>query len=119
VKNEFRFRAEHRLRQEAEYKGVFAKRRVLRGELRELYFGPSNVGSARLGVVIPKRNAALAVTRNYCKRLAREWFRHRRTELPALDLVVRLAKSIKAMNRDSLAPALREDFDMLLKRLPQ
>ena len=107
------------MRQEAEYKGVFAQRRVLRGALLDLHFGPTTAGSARLGVVVPKRNAALSVTRNYCKRVAREIFRQRRTELPALNLVLRLAKSTKAMSRESLANTLREDFDKLLKRLPQ
>ena len=116
---EFSFRPEHRLRQEAEYKGVFAKRRVLRGAFLDLHFGPNTSGGARLGVVIPKRNAALSATRNYCKRVARELFRHRRAELPALNLVLRLAKSTKTMSRESLAPALRDDFEQLLKRLPQ
>ena len=121
VAGEFRFRPRHRLLQAAEYTGVFGQRRVLRGALLDLHFRPGAAESARLGLVIPKRNAALSVTRNYCKRVARELFRQRRAGLPVLDLVLRLARPIKSTSREphSLGPALREDFDKLLKRLPR
>ena len=119
---ELRFRPQHRLLQTAEYTGIFGQRRVLRGALLDLHFGPGATGTARLGLVIPKRNAALSVTRNHCKRVARELFRHRRAELPALDLVLRLARPVKSTSREfreSFGPALREDFEKLLKRLPR
>ena len=134
--NEFRFRRQYRLLQAAEYTGIFGQRCVLRGNLFDLHYGsvasttvpPSVAGplplGPRLGLVIPKRNAALSVTRNHCKRVARELFRQQRAELPALDLVLRLAKPLKSVNgskasRESLAPLLREDFNKLLKRLPR
>ena len=119
--NAFRFRQQHRLLLTAEYTGIFGQRRVLRGSLFDLHFGSvaDTKSTARLGVVVPKRNAALSVTRNYCKRVAREIFRHRRSELPTLDLVLRLAKPTKTMSREALGPILREDFDKLLARLPR
>lgn len=122
---EFCFRRQQRLLQSAEYTGVFGQRRVLRGALLDLHYGPSISGTARLGLVIPKRNAALSVTRNYCKRIARELFRQEYAKLPALDLVLRLARPTKGIHgidgkpRESLGPLLREDFDKLLKRLPR
>lgn len=116
---EFRFRPQHRLLQTAEYTGVFGQRRVLRGALLDLHYGPSESGTARLGLVIPKRNAALSVTRNYCKRVAREAFRCQREQLPQLQLVLRLARPTKTMDRESLGVALRDDFNKLLKRLPR
>lgn len=116
---EFRFRPQHRLLQTAEYTGVFGQRRVLRGALLDLHYGPGDGGTARLGLVIPKRNAALSVTRNYCKRLAREAFRCQRAELPTFNLVLRLARPTKAMSREVLGAALREDFSKLLQRLPR
>lgn len=119
VANEFRFCRAHRLLRTAEYSEVFGKRRVLRGELLDLHFSPAAAGSARLGLVMPKRNAALAVTRNRCKRIVREIFRERRAELPAFNLVLRLAKSTKAIAREALASVVREDFDKLLRRLPR
>lgn len=119
---ELRFRPQHRLLQTAEYTGIFSQRRVLRGALLDLYFRPGTAETARLGLVIPKRNAALSVTRNHCKRVARELFRLRRAELPALDMVLRLARPLKATGREfreSFGPALRTDFEKLLSRLPR
>ncbi len=125
---EFRFRPQYRLLQAAEYTGIFGQRRVLRGTLFDLHYGPNASATlptgARLGLVIPKRNASLSVTRNHCKRVARELFRQQRAELPALDLVLRLARPLKSANgstasRESLGSLLREDFDKLLKRLPR
>ena len=118
----FCFRPQHRLLQAAEYAGILGKHRVLRGALLELYFQPGATASSRLGLIIPKRHAALSVTRNYCKRVARELFRQRRPELPALDLVLRLSRPVKPAGREArgaLGPALRGDFDDLLKRLPR
>jgi len=128
VANEFRFRPQYRLLQAAEYTGIFGQRRVLRGSLFDLHYGTNSSVTlppgARLGLVIPKRNAALSVTRNHCKRVARELFRQQRAELPALDLVLRLAKPLKSANgstssRELLGPLLREDFKNLLMRLPR
>lgn len=125
---EFRFRPQYRLLQASEYTGIFGQRRVLRGTLFDLHYGTAvsatASASARLGLVIPKRNAALSVTRNHCKRVARELFRQQRAQLPALDLVLRLAKPLKSADgsttsRETLAPLLREDFEKLLKRLPR
>jgi ribonuclease P protein component len=128
---EFRFRPQHRLLQAAQYTGVFGQRRVLRGSLFDLHYsseasakGAGTQLGPRLGLVIPKRNAALSVTRNHCKRIARELFRQQRAELPALDLVLRLARPLKSANGSSASQALlgsllREDFDKLLKRLPR
>jgi len=50
------------------------------------YAGP------RLGLVIAKRFLPLAVQRNRVKRLVREGFRCSRSELPAIDIIVRLAR---------------------------
>jgi len=45
-----------------------------------------------LGLVIAKRFLPLAVQRNRVKRLVREGFRRSRSELPAIDIIVRLAR---------------------------
>ena len=50
--------------------------------------------SARLGLVIPKKNARDAVLRNAVKRQVREVFRRQRPQMPPCDLVFRLAQPI-------------------------
>ena len=66
-----------------------------------------------------KKLARFAVQRNLLKRLARETFRHVRCELPAYDLVLRLAR-LPGDNLEAAArKALRNDIEQLLTRLTQ
>lgn len=46
--------------------------------------------SARLGLIVGKRAIAKAHERNRLKRVAREVFRLKRSELPALDIVLQV-----------------------------
>ena len=57
-----------------------------------LYTRQNQLPHARLGVVVAKRLAPRAVTRNTIKRLTRELFRV--AGLPPLDCVVRLSKAV-------------------------
>lgn len=111
-----RFRPAHRLSRAIGFSGVFANRRVLRGVLFDLHYRPNSIGTARLGVVIPKRNAKRAVLRNRFKRVARELFRRERESLPLADLVLRLVRPVPPASLDN--SVLREDMMRLLSRLP-
>jgi ribonuclease P protein component len=136
----FRFRPASRLLSGKEYTAVFANRRVLRGGPFELYYRPltpaaapagsetpampassANHQTARLGLVVPKRNAKRAVHRNLVKRLAREAFRHVYSQLPPYDLVLRLGKPLNAKTEslDQQRKEWRGQIDALLQRLPQ
>ena len=76
---------------------------------------------ARLGLVVPKRNAKRAVHRNLVKRLAREAFRHVCSQLAPYDLVLRLGKLLNAKteNLDQQRKEWRMQIDALLQRLPR
>ncbi|HSH44049.1 MAG TPA: ribonuclease P protein component [Arenicellales bacterium] len=63
---------------------------------------PNNQGQARLGLAVPKRVLKRATDRARVKRLIRESFRHHRSELPAVDVVV----TLKTQPRDVHDPAL-------------
>ena len=114
--HETRFRPAHKLGRAVGFSGVFANRRVLRGTVFDLHFRDNDVGTARFGLVIPKRTARKAVLRNRFKRVAREVFRSRRQQLPRLDLVLRLARPVPHGSWDN--SVLREDIERLLSRLP-
>lgn len=121
------FHWEHRLHAPAEFSSVFAARRVLRGTCFDLHYAvrpvcevsSSSVSSARLGLVIAKKLARLAVQRNLLKRLARETFRQARSGLPAYDLVLRLARSPGDNLKAEARKAWRNDIEQLLARLTQ
>ena len=109
------FRSAHRLHKTDEYSSVFAFRRALRGRFYMLHYRPNGLDTARLGVVVAKKLAKRANVRNLVKRIAREIFRRQRTELPAMDLVVRLNAPVAKATRAEL----NLDLLSLLQRLPR
>ena len=69
-----------------EYSYVFDKAEQFK--IKELLFlyRRNDLGYARLGLAIAKKNVAHAVERNYIKRVVRDTFR--KSKLPAIDVVV-------------------------------
>ena len=110
------FASGDRLHTAAEFSAVFSHRRVLRGERFDLHYRPNEGGGARLGLVIAKKLARRAVLRNLLKRVGREAFRHARAELPAFDLVLRLAKPVASAGR-ATRQTVRTEIEALLHRL--
>lgn len=73
--------------------------------------------SARLGLIIPKRFAHKAVTRNTIKRVIREAFRLQRPYLPNKDLVVRLHSKVPPCSLRQLRVLVRAEIDSLLQKV--
>ncbi len=83
-----------------------------------LYARPNSLGHARLGIVVAKRLAPRAVTRNQVKRLAREIFR--KSGLVAVDCIVRLNRPLAPKRQSSASSqALRRAVGAELTRLLQ
>ncbi len=80
-----------------------------------LYVRPNSLGHARLGVVIAKRFAPRAVTRNLAKRLSREIFR--KAGLQAVDCIVRLNKPLIRRDQSASSPSLKIALGVELTRL--
>ena len=74
---------------------------------------------ARLGLVIPKRHAARASTRNALKRVIREAFRAQRLRLGPADYVVRLHSRVPDMSLTALKKLARAEADAHFQRLTQ
>jgi ribonuclease P protein component len=72
---------------------------------------------ARLGLVIAKRYAPRAVTRNALKRVIREAFRAQRLALPARDYVVRLQGKVAPVSLTELKRAARAEVDAHFGRI--
>lgn len=79
--------------------------------------GSTQPACARLGLVIAKRFAPHAVTRNALKRIIREAFRARRLALPARDYVVRLQTKIASVSLTELKRAARAEVDAHFERI--
>lgn len=85
-----------------------------------LYVRANTLGHARLGVVVAKRLAPRAVTRNLIKRLAREAFRRDGTALlGASDCIVRLNRPVVTRQQPASTRALRRTLGAELGRLMQ
>ncbi len=80
-----------------------------------LYVRPNSLGHARLGVVVAKRFAQRAVTRNLVKRLSRELFR--KAELGSVDCIVRLSKPLVARQQSASSRSLKATVGAELSRL--
>lgn len=91
----------------------------MRGECFDLHVGRAvREGSARLGLIVPKRLARAASLRNAIKRQGREAFRLMSGEVPALDLVLRLKRPLVGIRAaDRLQRKIwRGEIELLLKR---
>ena len=84
--------------------------KVIRAARFHLYRLPSPLDYPRLALVVPKRLAPHAVTRNRIRRLVREAFRLQQPRLGALDCVVRLVKA------PGDTPVTRDEIEALLLR---
>ena len=76
-------------------------------------FRPTDQPTCRLGQAVSRRVSKRAVDRNRIKRLVRESYRHIRSELPCVDiLMIARSSAVKTPSSD-----LREDLAMLWKKL--
>jgi len=110
-----------RLLKTDEFSSVFRLRPWRRTAHFVVYARPTG-NEARLGLVIGKKYAPRAVTRNLVKRLAREGFRLRRVEFGGWDVLLRLHTKFdrKAMPSGSSPPLkalCRGEIDTLLDKV--
>ncbi|MFA5664960.1 ribonuclease P protein component [Castellaniella sp.] len=110
-----------RLHRPSEYAAALRGRRVARGALFVVHQGRETAlqpqPQARLGLIIPKRLARLAVVRNAIKRVVREAWRQQRHSLPATDLVFRLVARPPQGSLRVIKRAVRQEADALLARV--
>lgn len=100
---EFGFPKTSRLLNAADYKSVFSNAQFKVSCRQFLVLANRNSRpNARLGLVIAKKNVALAVQRNRIKRQLRDTFRQNRELLNELDLVVLARKDADKLDNQEL-----------------
>ncbi|HEU0229573.1 MAG TPA: ribonuclease P protein component [Burkholderiaceae bacterium] len=113
------FPATARLHRPSEYALALKGKRVARGALL-VVTTPRQVSDeavpVRLGLIVAKRFAARAVTRNTIKRVIRETFRRKQHELPQRDLVFRLHSKVQDLSLTELRTLIRAETEFLLER---
>ncbi|MCD0506192.1 ribonuclease P protein component [Bordetella petrii] len=113
---------EARLHRPSEFAAALKGRRLARGAFFILSAAPNSLpqgqaAQARLGMIIAKRFAAHATTRNALKRVIREAFRHGRQHLPPQDYVVRLHSKPAAASLTALKRSARAEVDAHFARV--
>ena len=98
-----------------EFSSVFRLRPAQKTAHFVLYTRSNELPHARLGVVVAKRFAPRAVTRNTIKRVTRELFRI--SPLPAIDCIVRLARPVNTKQGPATTAALKAVLRAEIARL--
>ncbi len=88
----YTFPRSSRLLKTDEYSSVFNFRCGKTGRYLNVYAKPNAINTARLGIVVGKKQLRTAVERNLAKRIVRDVFRLQRPNLPMLDYIVRITK---------------------------
>ncbi|WP_407671268.1 ribonuclease P protein component [Paraburkholderia eburnea] len=109
-----------RLLKTDEFSSVFRLRPWRRTEHFVVYGRPTGQ-DARLGLVIGKKYAPRAVTRNLVRRIAREAFRVRRAQFEGFDLLLRLhtkfdRKAMPGASSPPLKTLCRTEIEALLEK---
>ena len=86
------FPRQARLVKTDEFSSVFNFRRRISGRYLAVYYRFNELGRPRLGLIVGKKTASAAVSRNYMRRVLREFFRKQQSKLNNVDIVVRIHK---------------------------
>lgn len=102
-----------RLITKAEFKSVFDEAQKISQKHLLVLYKPNQNKHSRLGLIVSKRFANKAVSRNRIKRVIRESFRHIHEELTHMDIII-----ISRQQCDKLSKGkLREGIDKLWEKL--
>ena len=105
------------MHQRAEYLACYQRGRPVTGPMATLHVLPNQLGHPRLGITAT-RKVGNAVVRNRLRRRCREVYRRyrRRSELPALDIVVNFKPRAAAATWDETRQKLERQLETLIER---
>jgi len=86
------------------------------GELLVLVRDDQIQKTAKLGLVVAKKNLKRAVDRNQFKRVIRESFRHHQHALKGLNIIVLTRQSAKNCDKETLRKAIDQAWQRILKK---
>ncbi len=110
-----RFNKNAKLIKTDEFSSVFNFRKRIAGKFLAIHYQPNMLEHARLGLVVGKKVAKLAVHRNYMRRVLREFFRIQQHEINHVDLVMRVQKKFERTDFD----LIKQEVDTLIKKINQ
>jgi ribonuclease P protein component len=109
----FKFIKQAKIVKTDDFSSVFNLRKRIASPHLVMRYKPNDLNRPRLGLIVGKKTAKLAVWRNYMKRVLRELFRINQHQLPALDLVIQVQKPFE--KADFLQ--IKQEFEQLILKL--
>ena len=98
-----------------DFSSVFNFRKRISTEHLAIHYQPNMHDRARLGLVVGKKTAKLAVSRNYMRRVLREFFRLQQHEICHVDLIIRVQKKFSKVDFIKI----KQEFNSLIAKLNQ
>jgi ribonuclease P protein component len=98
-----------------DFSSVFNFRKRISTQSLAMHFQPNLHQRPRLGLVVGKKTAKLAVDRNYMRRVLREFFRLKQHEICHVDLIIRVQKKFTKSDFTQI----KQEFEMLISKLNQ
>ena len=109
----FKFIKQAKIVKTDDFSSVFNLRKRIASQHLVVRYKPNDHSKPRLGLIVGKKTAKLAVWRNYMKRVLRELFRLNQHQLPALDLVIQVQKPFEKAN----FMQIKQEFEQLMLKL--
>jgi ribonuclease P protein component len=109
----FKFIKQAKIVKTDDFSSVFNLRKRIASQHLVMRYRLNELEMARLGLIVSKKTAKLAVQRNYMKRVLRELFRLNQQRLPMIDLIIQVQKPFE--KPDFLI--IKQEFEALLLTL--
>jgi ribonuclease P protein component len=98
-----------------DFSSVFNFRKRFSLQYLAIHYQPNTLERPRLGLVVGKKTAKLAVSRNYMRRVLREFFRLNQHQICHVDLIIRVQKKFDKVDFFQI----KQEFDTLITKLNQ
>lgn len=105
----FNFSRKHRLVTKKAFQAIFACAEKVKYKNWLALYCSNELTYPRLGILVSKKHISHATDRNLIKRIIRESFRHQKSSLQNLDVIVLLTTKCASLDKTQL----RQDIDML------
>jgi ribonuclease P protein component len=109
----FRLARQAKIVKTDDFSSVFNLRKRIASPHLVMRYRLNESNMARLGLIVSKKTAKLAVQRNYMRRVLRELFRLNQHNLPVIDLVIQVQKPFQ--KPDFIL--IKQEFESLLLKL--
>ena len=109
----FRLARQAKIVKTDDFSSVFNLRKRISSQHLVMRYRLNEANMPRLGLIVSKKTAKLAVQRNYMRRVLRELFRLNQPQLPIIDLVIQVQKQFKKPE----FTLIKQEFEILLLKL--